>query len=75
MLLALKYRGSVQAIEQQYAGRVLLDLHEQARKRYGGYRYQDFRNRGGERFHKKKRNAKGKIPARRVGSSTWSAWR
>jgi hypothetical protein len=47
-LLALKFKGDVDAIAATYAGRTLLALHEQARARHS--HYVDFREQGAARW-------------------------
>ena len=42
ILFALKFRGDFPAIEKEYAGCILLELHEQAKQKHGYYT--DFRN-------------------------------
>ncbi len=49
ILLALKFRGNVDAIQGEFAGRTLLGLHEQARRTHRNY--VDFRHKGAEKYH------------------------
>jgi hypothetical protein len=50
ILLALKFRGEIKAIENQYAGQLLLDLHKRSQEKHGKSRYLDFRNKGSEKY-------------------------
>lgn len=56
ILLALKYRGDFPAIENEYAGRILLELHEQAKRKHKYYT--DFRNWKGKTSSYHQRDAK-----------------
>lgn len=51
ILLALKFRGNLEAVENQYAGRILLGLHKRAKEKYTNRMYQDFRNQGAKKFY------------------------
>jgi hypothetical protein len=49
ILFALKFRGDVQAIQETFAGRALLSLHESAKAKYSYY--VDFRERGAKKYY------------------------
>ncbi len=49
MLFAIKFQGDFRLIEEHYAGRVLLNLHEQAKEKYRFY--VDFRNKRANKFY------------------------
>jgi hypothetical protein len=48
MLFAIKFRGDFRLIEKSYTGRVLLDLHDQAKEKHNYY--VDFRNEKAAKF-------------------------
>ncbi len=49
MLFAIKFKGDMEAIRDTYAGRLLANLHRQAREKYSWY--EAFRKRGPEKYH------------------------
>ena len=51
ILLALKFRGDIQTIENDYAGKVLLDLHKCSKERHPNGVYFDFRKKGKSKFY------------------------
>ena len=48
MLFAMKFRGDFRLMEEQYGGRILLKLHEEAKKKHKYY--SDFRKQKVEKF-------------------------
>ena len=58
MLFAMKFRGDFHLIEEQYGGRVLSNLHEEAKKKHKYY--SDFRKQKAEKFvqHPKRNQSK-----------------
>jgi len=53
ILLALKFKGNVDSILEEFAGRTLLALHNKAKEKYHSYVYNDFRKHGSEKFQPK----------------------
>jgi hypothetical protein len=49
ILFALKFKGEREPIKETYAGRILLELHQKAREKHPWY--EDFRNRGSQKYH------------------------
>jgi hypothetical protein len=52
ILFAIKFKGSLETIKDTYAGRLLLDLQRQAKKKHGWY--ENFQTRGAEKHHQHK---------------------
>jgi hypothetical protein len=52
ILFALKFKGDLDKIENTFAGKTLLDLHQKAKEKYGWYK--DFRKRGSSKYYQPK---------------------
>ena len=52
ILMALKFKGAVDQIQDTYAGKTLTALHQQAKEKYSWY--EDFRARGAAKYYHRK---------------------